>query len=79
MIMATLKKGSSGSDVTRLQERLKERGFDPGNMVSNDVIPYLIFKDGFCHSNSTVFLSPLIKYEKYFKDYRFQKIQSLSW
>ncbi len=30
--MATLKKESSGSDVTRLQERLKERGFDPGNI-----------------------------------------------
>ena len=30
--MATLKKGSFGSEVTRLQERLKERGFDPGNI-----------------------------------------------
>lgn len=30
--MATLKRGSSGPDVTRLQEKLKELGFDPGNI-----------------------------------------------
>jgi peptidoglycan L-alanyl-D-glutamate endopeptidase CwlK len=30
--MATLKKGSSGPDVTRLQEKLKALGFDPGNI-----------------------------------------------
>lgn len=28
--MANLKEGSSGPDVTRLQQRLKEQGFDPG-------------------------------------------------
>ena len=28
--MANLKEGSSGPEVTKLQQRLKEKGFDPG-------------------------------------------------
>jgi len=30
--MANLKEGSSGPEVTRLQQRLKEKGFDPGRI-----------------------------------------------
>ena len=30
--METLRRGATGTEVTRLQTRLKERGFDPGNI-----------------------------------------------
>lgn len=33
--MPVLKRGSSGPDVTKLQQRLKELGFDPGVVDGN--------------------------------------------